>query len=720
MSTRLCGLVLALVFACATGVLYAQTPADPQRAQQEKDAEVLFMQGEARMKVASYEDALVEFNNVLKRYPSTQMRYTAQFRLADALVALKREPDALEQLQAIVKEESQTWSPKALEKIGQIYTGQQKYSDAFRVYRQIIADYPDNPMVDHAYFAIGITHFRLGHFEQAAKELDKVGTVYASTIAELQRVSPGDPLYIRLFEPNLVATATTTLPITLTSKSGDTEVIQLSPEVEGGEYFTGFINTVLGGATLGDGILQLHGNDLVTMAYKTRYIGEGSRDRSMVMTVATNGNLLVRDSQGNEVKGVVAGDMMTIEVDDPDRDESDTADSLTLDLKTKKKDVEKLTLTETGPHTGIFQTKIAVAKTNEAPMPNSGKVESNAAIAEGTATQLDDTITLTYQDEQNLSVKDAGPRKVNLAVALFGADDGTVESVDAKIQNTDLEVKTLLYKGRSLTQIAATYRDLGQDALGIITFRKATAQFMTILTNPKFRGIPEVEDALYGLFQNYVEQGAYDAAITVVNQITRQFPQSTRASEAMLQLAEVHVKREEYDRALAIYSTLVNTAKGTPLAEKAQYAICTTYMEIFKPKSSKGTERIIVTRDQVTAALEQFVRVYPASELAPDAYWQLVRFRYDGEDYRGAVDTSRRMVALYPDSVMTGRVLLLQGQGLYKLRDINGAKETFRTVIANYGDQSDPARKLLNELETKFTPKPPAAAGGTTTPAGTK
>ena len=67
-----------------------------------------------------------------------------------------------------------------------------------------------------------------------------------------------------------------------------------------------------------------------------------------------------------------------------------------------------------------------------------------------------------------------------------------------------------------------------------ITFHKAQEQFQEILA--KYPNAPEVEDAMYGLFQNYVEMDQYESAIGVINQITRRFPQSTRASEAMLEL----------------------------------------------------------------------------------------------------------------------------------------------------------------------------------------
>lgn len=701
MSSMLRGLALALTVCCAIGVALAQAPASPQ----EKEAETLYTQGEARMKVASYEDAVTEFSNILKRYPDTQMRYKAQFRMADAYMALKQDVDAIKLMQSVVNEESTDWSPRALMKIGDIYADQQKYADAFRAYRQIIADFPTNPVVDHAYYAIGVTHFRLGHFEQAARELDRVGTVYAATVAKLQRVSPGDPLYIRLTEPNLVATNATTMPVTITTKSGDTEKVTLTPEAEGGDHFAGVVNTMLGAATPNNGLLELHGDDVVTLAYKSRYIGQEAEDREIPMPVASNGVVLVRDSVGNEVKGVVVSDVMVIEVRDADRDITDEPDKVVVELTTRKKDAETLTLMETGAHTGVFQTKIPLERGT--PTPKSGKVETNADMAEGSVTQFDDLIILTYADETHLSVTDAGVRTVKQTAQLFDATNARMTPVEHEITRADLEIKALLYKGRSLTQIAATYRDLGQSALGTITFRKATEQFQTIIQ--KYRTAPEVEDALFGLFQNYVEQGLYDSAIGIVNQITRQFPQSTRAAEALFSLADLHVKREEYDRALGIYSTLSNTAKGTPLAEKAQYAICTTYMEMFKPKASVGMDRPVVTREQVTAALEAFARNYPGSEQAPESLWQLVRFRYDGEDFRGAVETARRMAALYPDSIMTGRVLLLMGQAQYKLKDIAGAKETFRTIIANYGDQSDPASKILAELEKKSAPKPAPA-----------
>jgi len=714
-------LPFALALCCAVAPTFAQAPAtpvtppaavpipqptvDPVRLKLEQEAEALYAQGEGRMKVAAYEDAIQEFRNVLKRYPDTSVRYKAQFRMADALVALKKEADAITLLQGVVKEESPEFSPKALIQMGDIYGSQQKYAEAFRTYRLIVTEYPDSPMVDRAYFAIGTTHFRLQHYELAALELEKVGTAYASRMPQLQRVSPGEPLQVRIAEPNLVADAAMRVAATISASSGDKEPVSLRADVEGGDRFRTAIPTRLGTAKPGDGILQLHGNDSVTLTYQSRYVGGATGSKTATMEIASNARLAIRDSQGNEVRGVVVSDTMTIEINDADRDTSAGRDTVAVELKTKKKDSEKLTLTETEAHSGIF--RVAVKAVPGAPAADSGAVETNADFAEGSATQLDDNVSVAYQDDKNLSAMELGPRRVSNTILLYSATEGKPTFVNPELKQATLDIQSLLYKGRSLLEIAATYRDLGQDAKSTVTFRKSIDQFQEILT--KYPNAPEVEDSMYGLFQAYVGEDQYESAISMITRITQKFPQSARASEALFQLAALHVKREEYDKALGIYQNLAQRAQGTPLAEEAQYAIATTYTKMLKPKAG-SVDLPPVTRETVTVALEEFARNYPESERTPEVLWQLVQFRYEGQDYRGAVDAARRMTALYPDNIMTGRVLLLQGQAQYRLKDIQGSKDTFTSIIANYGAEADQATKLLAEIDKKLAPKTTAPA----------
>lgn len=682
--------LLVAVLLCPVLIACAQATEE-----QEKQADAMLQLGDAEMKVANYEVAIKKFGDILKRYPGTQTRYKAQFRIADAYIALKQDPKAVELLQSVVKEDSQEWSPQALALLGDIAFNAQKYAEGFRAYQQIFVEYPNSPLVDKAHFAIGVTHFRLGHYELAAQELDKVGTGYAARQPDLQRVSPGEQLYIALQEPNAYATLEMKLPVTVTTTSGDKETVALIPEAEGDDHFGKAIMTALGTPKPGDGILQMRGNDTVTLAYKTHYIGGQAQDKTITLTTASNARIVFLDSQVNEVRGIVLGDTMSVQIDDADRDLNDTPDTLTVQLKTKKGDSETLTLTETGAHTGLFRGAVKTVK--GAPAADSKAIETNADFAEGSITQLDDSITVTYTDEISLAVKDKGSRTLTGKIALYSSTNAMLTPVKADIPGAELEIQTLIYKGRSLTQIATMYRDLGQAAKAELSFREASTQFTQI--ERKYPKSPAVEDALFGLFENYVAQELYNYAVMTVARIQKMFPQSPRAPEAMMGLAAVHVKRGDYPTALALYQQLSQANKDNIIGDEARFAICTTYLTMLKPKVTTLNQAPPVNVEQVAFALEQFARQYPDSDHAAEALSTLVRLRYDGGDYRGAIDSAQRMYASYPDNVLTGRAMLLMAQAQLQVRDKAGAGKTLQLIIANYGPEADTARSMLRRTQ---------------------
>ena len=684
------GFLLITLLLCSGLLALAQATDE-----QEKQADAVLQLGEARMKVAEYEEAIKIFENILKRFPDTKTRYKAQFRIADADVALKKDTDALNLLQTIVKGDTQEWSPQALAKLGDMAFNGQKYAEGFRDYQQIITEYPNSALVDKAHYAIGVTHFRLGHYELAASELDKVGTGYASRVPDMQRVSPGEQLYISLNEPNYYATLKSKLPVTVTTASGDKEVVMLDPETVGSEHFGKAIMTELGTPKPGDGVLQMRGNDTVTLSYKSRYLGDKVEDKTITLTTAANARLLFLDPDKNEVRGVVLGDALTIEIDDADRDLTDDADTVTVQVKTKKGDAEKVTLTETGNHTGIFRGDLKTKKGT--PTADSGVIETDATFSEGSVSLLDDSITVSYVDELNLAIDNKGPRTISGKASLFAASKAQITPVSVEIQSADLEVQAWIYKGKSLTQIATMYRDLGQAGKAELSFHQAAAQFL--LVEQKYPKSPAVEDALFGLFQNYVAAEDYNYALATVAKITQKFPQSSRAPDALMGLAEVHVKRGDYATALALYQQISQSNKDTAIGDEARYHIILTYLDMLKPRVTTLAKPPQINIEQVAFALEQYAQQYPNSEHAPDALTTLVRLRYDGGDYRGAIDTATRMYASYPDNVLTGRVLLLMAQAQLQVRDKEAAARTLQTIIANFGPEADTARSMLRRAQ---------------------
>lgn len=700
MSVRVGGLWVALIVLFVSAVAFAQSTVAP--GDNEKLAEAIFLQGEARMKLGAYEEAVTEFSNVLKRYPNTQSRYRAQFRMADALFQLRREEEGLALLDAVVEEKSAEWSPQALIKVGGLRASQEKWLEAIAAYRKVVAQYPDSPMVDRAHFSVGVIYYKQGRFEPAVMELDRVGTAYAARNPDMLKVSPGDPLYIRLSEPNLAAYDALKVEVKVVlsaEKSGDKVETALSPETEGSDRFSATVPTELGSPKEVDGaadtVLQLFGNDMVTLSFKSRYIGDGVENRELSLGTASNARVILRDGDSNEIRTAAVGAGLTIEVADADRDVTDKADTVRATIATKQGDQEKVVLTETGVHTGVFRIVLDVRKGKA--QKESGAIETAEVVAEKDEADALDRATVSYTDEVCLLSVAAGARQVEESVPLIQSAAGSVKVPLPQIEDASMEIQQMLYKGRSLTEIGATYRDLAQEVKAGQSFRLAAGQFNELIL--KYPKSPEVEDAMFGLVQNYVAQDEFAAALGMIDQLMRKFPQSERGVEALMMLADLRVKREEYAEAMTIYQKIVASAGDTPEAEEAQYAICTTYLAMLKKAKATVTGGALVTPEEVIIAFDQFAQMFPQSDRAPDAMWQLIRFRFEVDDFNGVVGTARRMLAKYPDHELTGRALVESAKAQVKLNNRDEAMNSLRFVIANYGSQADVATALLNQLQ---------------------
>gem|GEM_PF-1652678 len=662
-------------------------------AQLEREAQELYLTGEGKMKTSDYLDAINIFRNVLKRYSDTETRYEAQFRIADAYVALRNETEAIATLNTIVKENSEKWSPKALLSLGEVYASIQKYSESFRSYRLIVTDFPNSPEVDMAHFSIGRIHFQLGHYELAADELQRVGLATATHSSEYNRITPGQPLYIRVNEPNIVAKSGTTIKVSISTSNGDIEEVLLIPEAIGGSQFGITIFTEMGRIKPNDGNLQINGTDSIKLTYLSQYLGGNGTPKTMFASVASTAKIKIKDISGDEITGVLVPDGFMIEIDDPDQDLSNKVDTIEIQLTTRIGDRETLVLTETGEHTGIFTGTIETMQ--GAPVTNSKKIETNADKTEDSRTQYNDYITITYIDPLTMVSEEGLDTRITLRVNLFESTDGTIYADGLNQTDSNMAIMTSLYKGKSLIKIATTYDDLGQLQLASVNYLDATKEFNNIISN--YPNAPEVEDAMYGLFDILIAQEQYDAAINQLTRVTQRFPQSNRAGEAMLSLAKLHVRREEFDRALSIYQTIVQRTPGTALAEEAQFAICETYIAMYRPKRNLLVPTNI-TAPQVYAALEEFIRSFPNSERTPDALYRLTQMRFENSDYTGAANNARRMYSLYPDHVYTGQALLLQAQSHRRLSEYAAAKDVLGIIIANYGSESARASAELAEV----------------------
>jgi tol-pal system protein YbgF len=101
------------------------------------------------------------------------------------------------------------------------------------------------------------------------------------------------------------------------------------------------------------------------------------------------------------------------------------------------------------------------------------------------------------------------------------------------------------------------------------------------------------------------------------------------------------------------------------------------------------------------AAFQDFIKKYPGSTLAPNAYyWMGVAF-YALKDYKNAVNSYLTAASKYPASEKAPSALLGAAICYQEMGDVAGAKKTLKQIIANYPDSTmtPRAKKRLESIK---------------------
>jgi len=366
--------------------------------------------------------------------PKHPLYLQAVFLNADLLAGQQNFVDAYEQLQVLATSPDRTVSIRAQVKQAEVLYEQGNKAEAIRLIGEIIARYTDLPEINDAYLVVGMDKFKSGSFQDAFRAFNFIGIPGAPP---RQSVQIGQPFEIKVADPDLnVRIADTGLPITVIADSGDEEEVMLKPAFSRGVYL-GSVETALGQPKKGDGILQVRGNDKIKLQYTDRLSAEGADIKRVValdlatdaslMTLAQSALPVYREALDYQKKNILddrweivgtlpktaskffrnpqdgtlykkgmrfdmsfisrvkAGQPFYAELTEPDEDITDNPDTVQLELTTGGGQKQTVTLTETGPHTGIFT---ALVKTTLEGQPKDGALE----------VKKNDTITARYLD----------------------------------------------------------------------------------------------------------------------------------------------------------------------------------------------------------------------------------------------------------------------------------------------------------------------------------
>jgi len=216
-----------------------------------KNAETAFLVGE-------FDKAIEEFLSVGREFEDTSFRMRSVVRVGDVFYHQKKFDRAVSYYQRSLKIPSELWWPeesaedyaRADYMIGVCYFDQKALDRAFAHFRRFVQKYPNSKLLDRAYDFIGRGNLDMKRFGQAIEAFKMVGTASLGKQAR-RTVSPGEELYIRVTDADVgLATRHATIPVRITTTSGDEERLDLKSLGLSSPVFLATIKTRLGAPRL--------------------------------------------------------------------------------------------------------------------------------------------------------------------------------------------------------------------------------------------------------------------------------------------------------------------------------------------------------------------------------------------------------------------------------------------------------------------------------------
>ncbi|MBW3541976.1 MAG: tetratricopeptide repeat protein, partial [Planctomycetes bacterium] len=415
-----------------------------------------------------YDIARIEYTTVINRYPDTAEALEAEFGIGETFMAQK----VYDQAEQVFEKLAGSRNPDVIvraEFLKGVLTYRRGDRDEARdIFRGVLEKVPSVELANQALFNLAEVY---GDEERYIDQLNLLRTVGRLGRASKRWHRPGTALSIVVQDSDLgISRGHQRIPVKVrTEPGGDEETIYLVSGGAGKGLFRGDLETRLGEVSKNNNALELTGRDVVRCDYPQEFKAEFKHVplSDVEIRIAADAKFEVsssriideeeesfsdrlereareaenadqRVSQGRPANQVKPGNLIYVRVQDPDRDLSEQPDKTVAKLTADSGDEVQIELTETGPHTGVFE---ATAKTGELP---AGAQASDTAIEHNPLMAIDrdaktfwlsepdgqapKTLTVDMKDLETVSrVRISTPeleRNAPVRGTLLGSDDG--------------------------------------------------------------------------------------------------------------------------------------------------------------------------------------------------------------------------------------------------------------------------------------------------------
>ncbi|MBF0484055.1 MAG: tetratricopeptide repeat protein [Candidatus Omnitrophica bacterium] len=180
----------------------------------------------------------------------------------------------------------------------------------------------------------------------------------------------------------------------------------------------------------------------------------------------------------------------------------------------------------------------------------------------------------------------------------------------------------------------------------------------------------EGDEELFLVAQKAFDDGFYDISIRYIEQLMRDYPQTTKSVESKLLLGQCYFFKSEY---LKAFNYFKETSQYSQFKDATLFWLGETYL--------KGSDY-----KQAEEMYKQVIDAYPDSIYAPQAYYSLGWTYFVQNDYTKAQDIFEKILKKFPDNQLAEDAAFKIGEILYTQKNYEKTTEHFIKYINTYPD----------------------------------
>jgi TolA-binding protein len=369
-----------------------------------------------------FDIARAEFTTVLNIYKKQPEAVEARFGIGETYMAQRVYDQAAEIFANLSENLNPAIAIRANFLQGVLAIRQDDSQEARKIFLAVLEHAPDDELANETLYNLAEVY---GLEQRFLTQLETLRTVGRLGQESKLWHTPGNALSIVVQDPDLgISRGDTRIPVIVRTEPGnDREESFLTSGGAGKGIFLAEFPTILGEASVGDGVLQVTGGDVITVDYPEDFKKQFQFEflSNTRLRIASDGSLAVASSKiidedaasftatlKKEIDGpkeeqsrsasrpknqVKPGNLIYLQVKDGDRDLTSAQDKVGIKLASSSGDQVQLMIEEESSHGGVF---LGMARTGELP---AGAKASDSALDHSPLMAIDHSLESSWRSE---------------------------------------------------------------------------------------------------------------------------------------------------------------------------------------------------------------------------------------------------------------------------------------------------------------------------------